>query len=829
MAIQSGELNAPPVHDRSGEFSIPNLGHRPVPQAVAYFNQKLWVIGTDGNGNMVQTTLSIEQSDANGTKTISLPDDAKLAGNWTSTTLEIPGTSTGRPVTGTRCAATPLGDALYLVWSDLVAFPFGGPAISTLTASRFSSTGDNALRWSPALALQDMSGAPLRYQSSTDSYIPTNVAATPFGTDTVIVACACLPNPADSGAPGVYIGAFDVTQIDQAANTWQARTETWIPARLFQSLGLPLQVTIDWFNSSDGPDEYPPYWLWVTVSQNDGGHRKQSKGTFFLPLDAAGNPTSGAVQDGYPIYPGTDSYGYFAARDPAGRVRTYANFWDKRTLHVDTYNTYGPINTDTNQPPLPCSSETFTAAPDAITPSVAFFTDLNNGQDIDGRPGKEYPVWEFVVYPAGEMKCQVNLLGYAQVLPNYAAIKPVKPKVTSTFIVAGIVDGPIPIPHENIADYSYGDPEQNLGTVSYSTSAGQSLTHTVSNSWTAGFKSDGKSTKGVGPAWNVALAGGTGYTHGTVKTTSTSTSHDQDSRLNRYTSRPNQQLLPAGTLFCTDATMQATAYRFVDPEHQPISDGTNANGKNQSPLFVTVETSFSDAGVQSFVPYAVTPGDLRSYQPDRLNNRMKALGAGTDYFERIIVPNAYKFKSDQNYLEASWGPDGDEQTQFQATNTAFVEQTWTFDASIYGGVSGGEGLSIFGLGENFSYEFLVGGSFSSSANTTTDTTNGWGIAVRWPFGPPYGGGPKAMASYTFRLYFLPPPVPSSGLPPNYWVQELRTFAKQAPLPPPNTFPALTPEQIDPNASAWKIVYVVTKWETVGPPVERYTYSRPAAG
>src|SRR5262245_58561413 len=150
--------------NQSGEFPIPGLGYRPVPQAVAYFDQKLWVIGLDGNGNMVQTTLTIERSGPNGTTTINLPDDAKSATNWATTLLAVPGTPGGRPLTEARCAATPLDDALYLFWSNVtIVMQFSGLRVTTtLMASRYTMTGETASTWSTAVTLQDVSGAPLQ-------------------------------------------------------------------------------------------------------------------------------------------------------------------------------------------------------------------------------------------------------------------------------------------------------------------------------------------------------------------------------------------------------------------------------------------------------------------------------------------------------------------------------------------------------------------------------------------------------------------------------------------------------------------------------------------
>jgi hypothetical protein len=54
----------------------------------------------------------------------------------------------------------------------------------------------------------------------------------------------------------------------------------------------------------------------------------------------------------------------------------------------------------------------------------------------------------------------------------------------------------------------------------------------------------------------------------------------------------------------------------------------------------------------------------------------------------------------------------------------------------------------------------------------------------------------------------------SNLPSNYWVKELKTCLKKT-WPPPSDLPftSLHPDDIDPNASAWKIVFVVKEYQS----------------
>jgi hypothetical protein len=801
---------------------------------VAYFNKMLWVIGCDNSGHMMQSTLTLEKDG----QTIDLQGgDAKSASNWTRSEVNIPSARLGRPVTRTRCAATPLGDALYLFWSVQSDWQPSEPFV--LQASRYTTSGYDGYQWDDALTLQDKGGQTLHPTVGsqnpdlpwTNEYRSTDVFATPFGDDTILVAGANFWWEV-SLEQCMYIGTFRVKDIDHVNKTWIAHSANWIPYRFIQPwcpwLAYGDQnylhdavLSIDWINSPGGPTGRPPYWLWATVSQDTKG-----QGTFLLALDAQG----GSSWD-QPAWLDSNARPYrgFAVRDPAGRVRKYSLDWNNQhTLFIDTFNSSkAPAFSAPGTQPLP-------NVDGGVMASVAFFTDMNGGRPItvgdQNWPGTQYPVYEFIVYPASNVKCHVNLIGYAQVLPNYLSLKP-KPKPgANTFITAGIVDGPIPLPSANIATVNFQDTQPDFGAVCYSRTDTQSTDHTASNSFTVGIHSEAGMTKGFGPAWDIAINGGAGYTNGTVSTTSTVVARTQDSKLDvgpRAPTSPHQRVIPGGTVFGTQAVMQVTAYRFVDPDGNPISDGTNAKaGKNQAPIFVTVQTTFNDSGSQQYYPYAVTPGDLDSYTPPALDTKMKAFGYdGKSYFAEVIAPNAYKFKSGQNYLEVSWSANSSVTTSFDQTDSAFTEQSWTFDASVYIGVSGGGGVSIFGEGEEGEFKFLVGGAYSYKANTTRSTTTGWGIAITngssGIIGPPAINDPSAMSRYTFRLYFLPPPAPPKS---NYWVQELQTCLRKAPPPPPNLpFAPLNPDDIDVNASPWKIVFVVTSYES-NDGKQRYNYT-----
>ena len=137
------------------------------------------------------------------------------------------------------------------------------------------------------------------------------------------------------------------------------------------------------------------------------------------------------------------------------------------------------------------------------------------GADGKTYHGTAYPVYEFVAYGGSRLCCQVNRFGTAEVFPKLPQPSELKLKqgVEEMVIVAGIVDAPIPIPQVNIADFPFEDSDPNFGTITYSGSETHSMSHSVSNSFTAGFKTDGQTLKGWGPAWtSPSTAGWAGST-----------------------------------------------------------------------------------------------------------------------------------------------------------------------------------------------------------------------------------------------------------------------------------------------------------------------------
>jgi hypothetical protein len=791
---------------QSGDFQVPGAGSYAAPYGAAIFDSRLWLLGQSGS-SMVQTTLQLV--DNNGDGLAFETGAAKEASYWTTSALTIPGVS--KAATTSRCGVAAVGDALHLFWNSTSE---GG----ALRASRWTTTGNGQPGWQQALTLVAQ-GDPERRGLVVEG--GAAVSAVGFGTDTVIVACSNVSAWWAHGPATLYIGTFNVADMNLENNTWQASSDIWGaptppfgPGYTFPTMGSA--IAIDWFPASSGSDTTdpvpgtPPSYLWVSLASPS-----PSVGTsLILPVDAAGNVDY--ANGLHSTAPG----GGAAVRDPAGRIRTYLSDPHASALDVGTYWTWDTPDPSNATSPLPSTpSQIAPAEVSTAEPAAAFFTDLTatgtQSVTYDGQSGSEYPVYEFVFYGQNQLRCQVNRFGTAQVFPNIPDPMQLQPNPAGSkrVIISGIIDGPIPIPNVNVANYKFQDSQPAFGDVTYSTTETGSTEHSVVDSFSAGFMTDGQTLKGWGPAWDVSFHGGVGSVKTDGTSTSLSTAKGQPAWLDTHSKRPNQCMLPGGSVFCSVATFHWTAYRFLDAAGNPVADGMDSAASQQAPLFTTVSCAFSDALTLSFVPYAVTPGDLYSYTPDGWNERMAALGYGPNYFEEVIEANAYPFTEDTNYLPMSWSAGGgNSKPTFQAATTDFTESSWSLDGSAYVGVSGGEGVSIFGVGVDWSFKFLVGDSFSHTASTSTTTGDEWGIGVSDPFGPPACFDGDCIAEYAFRVYFLPVPPPTATIPPNYWVKELKAYAGSAsPFSGPLPFPPLDPDTIDENASAWKIVFVVTSY------------------
>jgi hypothetical protein len=453
---------------------------------------------------------------------------------------------------------------------------------------------------------------------------------------------------------------------------------------------------------------------------------------------------------------------------------------------------------------------------DSVPPTVLFYTDVDAAAPVHSDPddprsakGSAYPVYEFVFYNGGNVRCQVQRYGTAQSFPGFASLTPRRqPGDTEIWVAGGLIDGPMPVPAVDIDHESSRD---SFGTITYGSSSKSVDGHQVENTWSAGFKSEGAWK--VGLAWEISFSAGQGYVDGDR------TELAFENKLNVMTDVDPATGLPEpdARLFGGTAEIEVTAYRFLDRAGKAIVDGINADGPNQALLFTRTTAAFHNIE-HRYTPYYAVVGDLESYTPEALNARMAKLlngddkiavqareAAGDDYFTNVIHASGYEFLDPSGsgtsdpYIEYSTGKGASTGPTYLITQADFMERGWHTDASVYAGFHGD-----WGAGEA---TILAGGSYSYKSNTSHTGETAWGITVADLDGPAPASRPRVVSDYTFRVYFLPPPD-GSMLPPNYWAWELQHCLAQA--PPPIDIAHLTAAQVDPLAEPWRIMFVVTR-------------------
>lgn len=808
---------------QSGEITVPWMNQQTAPPAVAVFNNVLYVIGgsdADHNGRMTQITFQLGSLVRTGTPPPgSEPIDTEALSNmnnWHSDYMALPPNTT-TPCTYARCSNIAMPDAMYLFWNQ---YMYEGNPPYVLYASRNPGTG-----WGPPIQLLEEGGA---VPGPDYNAFKTDVSATPIGNNKFIYACAQAKS--STNVPGgIYLAIYDIGKIDNNTNTWKADWHTYLSAldmQFWTGASGPTfnpnvtyanngnNVSIDWFSTVTSGNQLAYYLAISFVPLLPTMQLNQVNGAIiYLPMTVTGDsPNDLSVSITVPsklaCIASYDSQGntIFASpiqRDTAGRLRVYnlAGGW------AGYYNTtQNPI------PPTPYLTltgqvDTFKTSGVSVNPGGFYYTFpvAQPATPVNGFTGTQYAVYEFVFYNS----CQVNRFGTLQVFPNYASPQtPILKQQANpvTNVIAGIIDGPIPLPIANYTGYIFGGNDKDAGDIVYGASNTSVTSRNVSNSWTVGFLVSEQFTKGVGPAYDISFDGGMGSVSEKTKETCLSFALTQPSVVNA----PSGPSAPPtvnkyGSLRKVSAQFTTPAYRFLDANGNPVTDAT-AKGPGQSSQLSTILISFIDPGGLSYTPYAVTPGDLTSYTPDLPNGwnaTMSKLGyTGSDYYDDIIYANSYVFQQNQPYLAFSWSEESTSGQGFNSLTSSYTEHSWEFNLSAYGGISGGLGFSICDLGEEMEAQYLAGGTYSHEVTADENQQTTWGITLSNSWGPPNTSqDPKAVSSYAFRLHFLPVPVAPSTLPSNYWTQELKDY-----MPAGSDTSA---SSIDTSSSCWKIVFVVT--------------------
>jgi hypothetical protein len=657
------------------------------------------------------------------------------------------------------------------------------------------------------------------------------------------------------------LARYDTASITQSQNTWVAAWQAWLgPEQLqpFAPAGSSVtdagpRASIAWFSGSDqtrkspvSTGKSPVFYLGLFL---DPTLEPTTTGVYYMvfPMDAAGTPSVASALSMSNV-PGLTTIPC-AIRDPAGRLLAYSTDTDNKLVTCAIYNTHTPPPSS-GLAPQPASVVNLSASDVSdVPPAIAFFTDMHLAPQpcSGGEASDSYDVYQFSFYNkapySGTCHCQIDYFGTITITCPVKAGSPVISTATDQTLgqLCGIIDGPIPLPAENIINNILENTESDGGDIVFSTTTTGSTEHDVSMAFTLGIQSQGYASKGVGPAWNIAISGGPTWGWGNGSTTVTSYSKTQESLIQSQTDSDGNlyatEILAQGNFWSKTATLMVAGFRFVDASGAVIVDtlASSPLPAFQAPNIAMFSVVLSDEEASgSFTPYMALPGQFKPgdsslvyYTPEQIQCTMKALGyPGEDYFQEMLLPNAYNFgtaASPQPFMQFIWSETSQTTDTFQQTQSSFTELGGTWSSEVYAGISGGEGVEIFGFGEAMQMQLLGGFTYSGNCNTTTTTDQSWGIQLepgnlqgsnQW--GPPAVSVTKskkmthqqlsdAAINYSFLLLFLPVP---SNLPSNHWTKELLTFGPKVPNQAPDFG-----SNIDPRSACWRITCVVISYTT----------------
>lgn len=764
---------------------------------------QIWFLGPSlayGPGPLLHTTLNLPAS----VDALENTSTYQNAANWVTENVIMPDVA---PVAASRCAAVTTSHGVYLFWNQCKQV-----TATSLRASRHPDFS-GVPAWSTSLQLTTSSGAPIRPYVESAGKITVNnaadVAATLWAGTIIIVACAIF----GSGGATMLIMAFNTDHIDEEHNTWSADWEytlsnTDLRKQIPSATSAGVRVSLDWFWTLGATADLPQSNLMVYLTPLPSNRQ----GAYFIaPMD----PLTGKLPTGSPTYyPRQLDSPMRLIRDPADRMRGYCSSLTNRSIiTVDTFSTFNTIDPSTpymvNGQKAPIKYTTLqlaaAAAVDGTTPSVVFYTPTTKlASQAMSHPGqRDYAMYEFLFYGA-QPRLQVRRYGTITVIPDYATVtesdgtpdtqsngrkrQAESGKGFNKQILTGIIDGPIPIPAENLT-VGWQDTQPNLGNLTYGENTALKRGHSVRTQVTKGVKIEGEiglgtatemgSTASAGLTWDLAFnwTGG-----GVIGTSSTVTQGDiwtKASIVDLDDSSPTliNQLLPYGLVRANTVKLTTTIIRIFDQNGQTISDPTLSNVNETAPGQFLVGADVTPDLALSYVPFGVIPGDLSSYTPLAWNRTMRRLGydATKLYFNDAIDAKGYLFGGQMPYLTASWGSAGNGLPLYSEVTGAYTESSWQMDQDLYAGIYARFGFLVGPQGSiklqgRFEYEKQTIGS--------TNTDEEWLLSLdaggsSW--GPPaLPSTPGAIENYSFRIYFLPAP----GDNPSVWAQELGSYHGQ---------------------------------------------------
>jgi hypothetical protein len=789
----------------TGEFD-PGIKNRNWGNTVSAFNSQLWVIGAGDGDQVYQSIFTFSGHAGDWALTNSK--------NWPTYPAAVQGTDP--IITQNKCGSDVLGDgsALYLFWNS-------GSAPTGIRGASTSGASTGAPYWN-GFVLQDSSGNSVAPRGS-----GCDISAVAYGSGAFLLA---FPIEQDDAA-AIFIGLYTIggqqTQTSVPIGNasyipWPAQAQAVITCDMltgYAQSGTPnsrvfldvnKSISIAWFASSpaSGGDAQVLLMASLTATLQQEPSNVSWPVQLLLQLD----PTSGTpLPANAPapivmfddVFPGSP---LFTVKDPANRVICYA-MSGQQGIERWQYSTWA---TPTEAPPV--TMDVTVDHSDDYSPAVAFYIDTNNPiapvPPVTTNPDGStlaYNVYRFVFYNASYVYAQASYYGQVEQMPSQI-LQP--DQTVESILVTGIFDSPFPEPLQNAIGFQFESDNPSMGDFTFTNAAGATTGYTQSVSGAAGLHTEGVFNCGL--AWNVTLLGGGQSTWGTLTTTTVTEALAQHAIMNTNNQKIGFGVNPYAVVLGASPRLIQVPYRFVDADGTIIGYPYSTPDTDQAPRASTITVVQTLAESYDYVPYMVTPGDLWSYTPEKINSTMAALYAQAgwpvpdDYFHDVLLQNAAQIGGSP-YLSFTLNQNSSLANTF--SRVVQNDKTWGWNTSLsafvgYGwnATIGGEEISQGQIGAQL--------TFSAQGNWEADSTNDIGISVanlQFPIwdDSTADGYAAAVCNYVVLLLYLPPPpAASSGPAPTLWADELRQFwTPQVPL------------QIDGGSEPWRIAFVVIAFQT----------------
>jgi hypothetical protein len=763
------------------------------PFAIAQYNGKLYFFGQYGELrlNSIDLTNLVDQPD--GTLTI---DETTFGGAVSEQTFKLnDGYSSVHSESPSASAATIVGANLCLFWND----DGKGPVGSVCDANNVSQT--------PRLWYE--LHTPIGEKLSTITEKSHDIAATTLDADNLLIAIQCKTDDVRC----VWIGQYQLSQGRTDARTGSNEPGSWkaVACWVFSLHSLVGQDHVDKLDGSLHMDWYsfgipttsndpPAAWLGLTFFTPDD----ESASVCWIPMDFATPPALLLWNYGPTVKYSLKSEIYPCSqpvtlrRSPSGAMHFYTIFLgEKENTTVSVYTMPGnkaPTDPTILQITGDCIPRGKTHQLKINRPLVSAFlvsntavqTTVTGDQTHSAHVGA-FPVGEAIFAHANDiLRYHSYPFGRVQQVPNESMLNTTGANILA---VRGIFDGPFPMPEQNLV--SLAGTSASFADVKYGTSHQSSSFRSKSTKVSVGVRSSLTTTKGIGPAWDIEVGGGWAW----ASTSTTEKIQVMDLKQSvQLTGPDDHHVVRNGSIIGSAMQFFAHVYRFL----VPVSPGSPTYKVDPDACqWATMWAAPIGEQALPYTPYSVTPGDITSYTEEAWNATMSRLGyPGSNYIQEVVVANAYPFKPTAPYLEVPVAVANSPDVSFDMSKSDFTESSWSFDTSVYGGISGGGGIDIFGVGQEFQWSVLGGMSSSVSNGHGGTNTTSWGVGVEGIVLPPLpSDAPEntvGVQTFTARLYLLPAS--------SRWTDELRTLLD----------PAIG-GQIDPHSEPWRIVYQVVSY------------------